>query len=289
MTAEGTRFVTGVEVGSAEMPVERLREQFDAVVVCVGALAPREVDLPGRRLAGVVQAMDYLPEANRYVAGLSPDVPVSAAGKNVVILGGGDTAADCLGTANRQGAASVTMLDHNPTPPAARDALANPWPQWTRTHKKSPAHEEGVVESWATQTVAFVADEGGQAVARVRVREVVRSFDESGRRSFVPVAGSERELPADLVLLAAGFVGTGADGLLSGLGVEVAGERGAVRVGDRWATSSPGVFACGDATRGASLVVWAIADGRACAAAVDEALQGTTRLPAPVGPHDRAL
>ncbi len=289
MEAEGTRFVTGVEVGSAHLPIDRLRQQFDAVVLCVGSLAPRDVELSGRELAGVVQAMDYLPEANRHVAGLNPTVPVSAAGKHVVILGGGDTAADCLGTANRQGAASVTVLDHNPVPPSTRDSADNPWPQWARTHKKSPAHEEGVTESWATQTLGFVADGTGEAVAAVRVREVVRAFDDTGRRVFHPVEGSDREIPADLVLLAVGFVGTGADELLSGLAVEVAGDRGTVRVDEGWATSTSQVFSCGDATRGASLVVWAIAEGRACAAAVDRALQGSTRLPAPVGPHDRSL
>lgn len=288
MRAEGTRFVTGVEVGSEQMPVELLRRQFDAVVLAVGALAPRELDVEGRSLDGVVQAMDYLPEANRYVAGKAADVPVSAHGKHVVVIGGGDTAADCLGTANRQGAASVTVLDHNPTPPVVRDAVSNPWPQWTRVHRKSPAHEEGVVESWATQTVRFVGDDSGR-VTHVRVRTVERTFDEDGVRSFTPVEGSERDLPADLVLLATGFVGTGAEDLLGAAGVDVAGDRGTVGVDDRWATTADGVFACGDATRGASLVVWAIADGRACAAAVDASVRGATRLPAPVGPRDRAL
>jgi glutamate synthase (NADPH/NADH) small chain len=291
MTAEGTRFVTGVEVGGRDLSVDLLRQKFDAVVLAVGALQPRELELPGRDLDGVVQAMDYLPEANRHVAGRIPAVPVSAAGKHVVVIGGGDTAADCLGTANRQGAASVTVLDHNPTPPEARDDLANPWPQWARTHKRSPAHEEGVVESWATQTVAFVPGGGADSgrVRAVRVREVARRFDEAGRRSFEPVPGSERDLPADLVLLAVGFVGTGEDGLLRGLGADVAGERGTVRVDDRFATSAPDVWACGDATRGASLIVWAIAEGRACAAAVDAALTGAHRLPAPVTSSDRPL
>ena len=288
MEAEGTRFVTGVEVGSGAMPMSRLRRQFDAVVLAVGALAPRELHVEGRELVGVVQAMDYLPEANRYAAGSTPDVPVSAQGRHVVVIGGGDTAADCLGTANRQGALSVTVLDHNPTPPVVRDAVANPWPQWNRVHRRGPAHEEGVVESWATQTVKFVGDADGH-VTHVRVRTVERTFDESRLRSFTPVEGSERDLPADLVLLATGFVGTGADDVLGEAGVGVAGERGTVEVDGRWATSADGVFSCGDATRGASLVVWAIADGRACAAAVDAAVRGSTRLPAPVGPRDRAL
>jgi glutamate synthase (NADPH/NADH) small chain len=291
MTAEGTRFITGVDVGGRDLPVDLLRQKFDAVVLSVGALRPRDLDVPGRELEGVVQAMDYLPEANRHVAGRVPAVPVDAAGKHVVVIGGGDTAADCLGTANRQGAVSVTVLDHNPTPPAVRDALANPWPQWARTHKKSPAHEEGVVESWATQTVSFQAGEGENAgrVRAVRVREVVRRFDASGRRFFESVPGSERDLPADLVLLATGFVGTGEDELLRGLGADVVGERGTVRVDDTYTTTAPAVFACGDATRGASLIVWAIADGRACAAAVDSHLTGLSRLPAPVSASDRGL
>jgi glutamate synthase (NADPH/NADH) small chain len=291
MEAEGTRFVTGVQVGGPDLPVEDVRQQFDAVVLAVGCLEPREVDVPGRGLEGVVQAMDYLPEANRHVAGRIPAVPVSAAGKHVVIIGGGDTAADCLGTANRQGAAGVTMLDHNPTPPGVRDQEGNPWPQWARTHKRSPAHEEGVVESWATQTLAFLPGEGVAAgrVRAVRVREVLRRYDDAGRRTFVPVEGSERDLPADLVLLAAGFVGTGQGGLIEGSGAEVVGERGTVRVDDEFRTSGADVFACGDATRGASLVVWAIADGRAAAAAVDRALGGGARLPAPVRAGDRPL
>ncbi|MGJ7441286.1 glutamate synthase subunit beta [Aquipuribacter sp. MA13-6] len=289
MRAEGTRFVTGVDVGSEAMPMDRLRRKFDAVVLAVGALEPRDLTVEGRDLAGVMQAMDYLPEVNRYVAGKAEDQGlVSAKDKHVVVIGGGDTAADCLGTANRQGALSVTVLDHNPTPPVVRDHVSNPWPQWTRVHRKSPAHEEGVVESWATQTVRFVGDESGR-VTHVRVRTVERTFDENGLRSFTPVEGSERDLPADLVLLATGFIGTGADDLLGATGIDVAGERGTVGVDDRWRTGADDVFACGDATRGASLVVWAIADGRACAAAVDAAVRGSTRLPAPVGPRDRAL
>ena len=288
MRAEGTRFVTGAEVGSPGLPVDELAHRFDAVILAVGALAPRELDVPGRELTGVLQAMDYLPEANRVVAGKQLVPPVSAEGKRVVVIGGGDTAADCLGTANRQGAVEVTVLDHNPVPPPSRDPVTNPWPQWDRRHRKSPAHEEGVTESWASQTLALVGNDDGHVEA-VRVRNVERHYDETGRRYFVPVPDSEHDIPAELVLLAAGFVGTGADGLLGGLGVEVTGERGTVTVDSWWTATAENVFACGDATRGASLVVWAIADGRACAAAVDESLQGRTRLPAPVGPHDRGI
>ncbi|RJK98373.1 glutamate synthase subunit beta [Vallicoccus soli] len=287
MRAEGTRFCTGHDVGGAGLSVRDLRARFDAVVLAVGALEPRDVAYEGRDLEGVLQAMDYLPEANRVLAGKRPAPPVDAKGRHVVVIGGGDTAADCLGTANRQGAASVTLVDHNPRPAPLRDWIANPWPQWPRIARRSPAHEEGVQEEWATEVLSFVGDLGGH-VRGVRVHEVRRTYVD-GRRVFEPVEGTERELPADLVLLAAGFVGTGADELLGGLGVGVTPERGTVRVDGRWATDVPGVFSCGDASRGASLVVWAIADGRACAAAVDEHLTGERRLPAPVTPSDRPL
>ena len=286
MAEEGTAFHAGVDVGSPALPVVRLRSRYDAVVLAVGALRSREIDCPGRHLAGVVQGMDYLPAVNRVVAGRGGPPPVDARGRHVVVIGGGDTAADCLGTANRQGAASVTVVDHNPAPPAERDELVNPWPQWPRTHHGSPAHEEGVRERWAEEVVEFVGEDRVRAVCVRQVRE--RVVD--GRRVFVPVPGTRRELPADLVLLAAGFVGTGAEELLGGLWVDVVGERATVAIDEDWATGTEGVWACGDATRGASLVVWAIADGRACAAAVDRSLGGpVARLPAPVRPHDRPL
>ena len=288
LAAEGTVLRAGVDIGGPNGPApEELRAGVDAVVLATGALRPRELQIPGRDLHGVHQAMDYLPQANRARAGRPVTGAVHAAGSHVVIIGGGDTAADCLGTANRQGAARVTQLDHNPRPPDARDLLANPWPQWPKVHKSSPAHEEGVVEAWSREAVAFLGDEAGRI--RAVLTQEVEILWQDGRRVFRPVPASRRELPCELVLVAAGFLGTEPGALLDRLGVEVAGERGTVRVGPDWRTSAEGVFACGDAGRGASLVVWAIAEGRACAAAVDEALTGATDLPAPVAPGTRPL
>jgi glutamate synthase (NADPH/NADH) small chain len=288
LAAEGTMFRTGTEIGGPGGPdPQQLRADVDAVILACGALQPRELDVPGRTLDGVCQAMDYLPQANRVQAGDLSTPIISAAGQDVVIIGGGDTAADCLGTANRQSARSVTQLDHNPRPADLRDPIANPWPQWPKVHKVSAAHEEGVVEAWAREAVAFLGDDSGH-VRAVMTREV-ETVRTSGRRVFHPVPGSERELPCQLVLLAAGFIGTEPGALLDRLGVAVDQDRGTVQVDSEWRTSAEGVYACGDAGRGASLVVWAIAEGRACAAAVDAALTGATALPAPVAPGARPL
>ena len=205
----------------------------------------------------------------------------------MIIVGGGDTAADCLGTANRQGALSVTVLDHNPRP-APRPSLVNPiWPSAPSSRGVSPAHDEGVHEAWSREVVEFVGDSGGAVQAAVV--EQVEIVSVRGRKEFRPVAGSRTELPAQLVLLAAGFVGTDVPELLDALGVDAHPTQGTAMVDDAWRTSADGVYACGDATRGASLVVWAIAEGRACAAAVDEALSGGSELPRPVSPHEAAL
>jgi glutamate synthase (NADPH/NADH) small chain len=285
MRAEGTAFVLSRDIGPAD--VTRLRAEYDAIVLAVGALAPRELTTPGRDLTGVHQAMRYLPQGNRVQAGDIAAPDIDARGKHVIIIGGGDTAADCLGTANRQRALSVTVLDHNPRP-APRAGLVNPvWPSAPSTRGISPAHDEGVHEAWAREVVAFVGNEHG-AVRGVLVEEV-EIVRVEGQREFRPVPGSRTELPADLVLLAAGFVGTDVPHLLTALGVEQAAGRGTVGIDDRWQTSADGVYACGDATRGASLVVWAIAEGRACAAAVDAALTGLSELPQPVRPHAVAL
>jgi glutamate synthase (NADPH) small chain len=286
MVAEGTTFKVSTNVGATD--VAALRNDFDAVVLAVGALAPRELTTPGRTLSGVHQAMEYLPQGNRVQAG-DIDVPaIDARDKHVIIVGGGDTAADCLGTANRQGARSVTVLDHNARP-LPRAGLVNPvWPSAPSTRGLSPAHDEGVHEAWAREVVSFVGDVDG-AVRAVMVDEV-EILRVGNRREFRPVPGSQTELPADLVLLAAGFVGTDVPQLLAALGVDEAGPgRGTVGIDNRWQTSAQGVYACGDATRGASLVVWAIAEGRACAAAVDDALTGLSELPQPVRPHAVAL
>jgi glutamate synthase (NADPH/NADH) small chain len=285
MSAEGTTFRVSTDIGPGE--VATLRADFDAVVLAVGALAPRELTTPGRALRGVHQAMVYLPHGNRVQAGDITTPPIDARGKHVIIIGGGDTAADCLGTANRQRALSVTVLDHNPRP-APRDGLVNPiWPSAPSSRGVSPAHDEGVHEAWAREVVSFVGDDDG-AVRAVIVDEVEIVRIES-RREFRPVPGSQTELPADLVLLAAGFVGTDVPELLAALGADEAPGRGTVSIDDRWQTTAAGVYACGDASRGASLVVWAIAEGRACAAAVDDALTGLSELPEPVRPHAVAL
>jgi glutamate synthase (NADPH) small chain len=257
------------------------------VILAVGALAPRELTTPGRELRGVHQAMEYLPQGNRVQAGDIDTPSIDGQGKHVIIVGGGDTAADCLGTANRQGALSVTVLDHNPRP-ELRVGLVNPvWPSAPSSRGISPAHDEGVHEAWSREVVEFVGDESG-AVRAVLVEEV-EIVRVDGRREFRPVPGSRTELPADLVLLAAGFVGTDVPELLAALGADQAPGRATVAIDDRWQTSAEGVYACGDATRGASLVVWAIAEGRACAAAVDDALTGLSELPQPVHPHAVAL
>jgi glutamate synthase (NADPH/NADH) small chain len=281
MRAEGTEFRTKARIGADD--ADRLRREFDAVILAVGALAPRELTTPGRELTGVHQAMTYLPQGNRVQAGDITTPDISAEGRHVIIIGGGDTAADCLGTANRQGALSVTVLDHNPRP-APRAGLVNPtWPSAPSSRGTSPAHDEGVHEAWAREVIEFVGDDSG-VVRAVRVEEV-EIVRVGGRREFRPVPDSTTELPADLVLLAAGFVGTDVPELLAALEVDADPARGTAVVDDSWRTSAPNVYACGDTTRGASLVVWAIAEGRACAAAVDDLLTGASELPRPVSPR----
>ena len=285
MAQEGAHFQVGADV--TPETAAAVRADHDAVVLAVGALRQREVAYPGRELSGVHQAMEYLPQGNRVQAGDIAVPALNAAGKHVIIIGGGDTAADCLGTVNRQGAQSVTVLDHNPRP-EPRTNLVNPrWPSAMSSRGISPAHDEGVHEAWAREVVEFVGDETGAVrAALVEKVEIVRV---EGRREFRPVAGSRTKLPADLVLLAAGFVGTDVPELLAALGVDRDPVKGTAIVDDSWQTSAPGVYACGDATRGASLVVWAIAEGRACAAAVDRALSGASELPSPVRPYAAAL
>ncbi|HEY2298615.1 MAG TPA: glutamate synthase subunit beta [Jatrophihabitans sp.] len=285
MRAEGTRLEVNAHIGADD--AERLHADFDAVVLAVGALRPRQLTTAGRDLRGVHQAMAYLPLGNRVQAGDLDEPAISAAGKDVIIIGGGDTAADCLGTANRQGARSVTVLDHNPRP-APRVGLVNPtWPSAPSSRGTSPAHDEGVHEAWAREVVEFLGDEQGQL--RAVVVEEVEIVRVGSQREFRPVADSRTELPAQLVLVAAGFVGTDVPELLIALGADVDPARGTAVVDDGWQTSAPGVYACGDASRGASLVVWAIAEGRACAAAVDGMLTGASDLPRPVVPRAVSL
>jgi glutamate synthase (NADPH/NADH) small chain len=284
MEAEGTEFRTNANVG-VDVPVEELRNDFDAIVLAGGATAWRDLPIPGRELGGIHQAMEYLPLANRVVVGDIAETSITAAGKNVVIIGGGDTGADCLGTANRQGAKQVVQLEIMPRPPATR-AESTPWPTWPLMYMSSSAHEEGVDQRYAISTVEFLGDEDGN-VRALRATDVEMATVD-GRPAFQPVEGSEREIPCELVLLAMGFVGPEREGVLSQLGVEL-DERGNVRRDAGWRTSVDGVYVCGDMGRGQSLIVWAIAEGRAAAAAVDRDLVGDSVLPAPVTPASAPL
>ncbi len=280
MRREGTVFRSGIDVGT-DVTGEQLRRRYDAVVLAVGATSWRDLPIPGRDLDGIVQAMEYLPPANRVALGEPVENQVTATGKHVVIIGGGDTGADCVGTAHRQGAASVTQLEIMPQPPESRPEQT-PWPTWPMMMRTSPAHEEGGERVFSVSTQEFVGTDDGK-VAALRLSEV-----QAGPNGFEPVPDSERELPADLVLLAMGFVGPERSPLLTQLGVELDG-RGNVARDERYTTNVENVFVAGDAGRGQSLIVWAIAEGRACAAAVDEYLTGSTELPAPVAPTDRPL
>ncbi|GAA3615780.1 glutamate synthase subunit beta [Marihabitans asiaticum] len=280
MRSEGTRFRSGVDVGS-EVTGQQLRDRYDAIVLAVGATVPRDLPVPGRELAGVVQAMDFLPDANRVALGEEVEGQVTAAGKDVVIIGGGDTGADCLGTSIRQGARSVTSLEIMPQPGEER-AANQPWPTYPMLYRVASAHEEGGDRVYAVSTTEIVGDDEGN-VAGLRLTEVKRTDD-----GFEPVEGSEREIPAQLILLAMGFLGPQGEGVVEQLGVEL-DERSNIVRDRRYMTSVPGVFVAGDAGRGQSLIVWAIAEGRAAAHGVDEYLMGESKLPRPVEPTDRPL
>jgi glutamate synthase (NADPH/NADH) small chain len=280
MKREGTVFRAGVDVGT-DLTAAQLRDRYDAVVLAMGATEPRDLDVPGRQLAGIHQAMEYLPQSNRACLGAEVEGQIRADGKHVVIIGGGDTGADCLGTATRQGAASITQLEIMAEPPVERPA-GQPWPTYPMTFRVSSAHEEAGERVYAVSTQEFLGDEDGH-VRALRLVEVAFS---DGR--FQEVAGTEREIPADLVLFAMGFVGPEKPGLVEQLGVDL-DERGNVARDAHYATSVDGVFVAGDAGRGQSLIVWAIAEGRAAAAAVDAYLTGSTNLPAPIPPTARPL
>jgi glutamate synthase (NADPH) small chain len=279
MRAEGTVFRCGVNAG-VDVPAAKLRAGHDALVLAGGATIARGLPVPGADLPGVHQAMDYLPAANRAVAhGTEP--ALTAHGKHVVIIGGGDTGADCLGTAHRQGAASVTQLEIMPRPPERRPA-AQPWPTYPMVYRVSSAHEEGGERAYSVSTQEFLAGTDGR-LRGLRLVEV-----EGGPGGFTPVPGSEREIRCELVLLAMGFTEADRAGLLTGLGVEL-DARGNVARDGAYATSVPGVFVAGDMGRGQSLIVWAIAEGRSAAASVDAYLMGQTSLPAPIPPTARPL
>ncbi len=292
MLAEGTRFETGVSIGttshegqqSAEHPTisaERLVADHDAVVLAIGASRPRDLAILRRELAGIHFAMEYLKGANLVCEGVLDCTPIDAAGKRVVILGGGDTGADCLGTVHRQGAASVSQLEILPEPPLARTD-DNPWPTWPRIMRSSAAHEEGGERWYSVATSSFV-DNGGGGVAAISVEKV----ELCGGR-FEPIPDTRIEIETDLVLLALGFLGPELNGVVGELDLAL-DDRQNVAVGSDFMTSREGVFACGDMARGQSLIVWAIAEGRSAAAAVDRYLMASTHLHAPLRPGAAAI
>jgi len=280
MAAEGTRFRSGVDVG-AQVTGQQLKDRYDAVVLAVGATVPRDLPVPGRQLTGIHQAMEYLPQGNRASLGEPVEDQILATDKDVIILGGGDTGADCLGTVHRQGARSVTQLEIMPRP--GEDRLGSqPWPTYPMTYRVASAHEEGGERVYAVNTTEVLGDEDGH----VRALKVVEVEMRDGKLEEVP--GSEHEIPAQLVLLAMGFLGPERPGVVEQLGVELDARSNLVR--DRaFMTSVPGVFVAGDAGRGQSLIVWAIAEGRAAANGVDAWLSGASQLPRPVNPTDRPL
>jgi glutamate synthase (NADPH/NADH) small chain len=273
LTEEGIDFRPGVEIG-IDFPISGLRRQFDAIVLCCGATWARDLQIPGRELGGIHFAVEYLTQQNRLLAGDVVPNQISAEGKRVVIIGGGDTGADCLGTVHRQGARSVHQFEVMPRPPDVR-ADDNPWPQWPLIFRASSAHEEGGERVYAVSTERFIGGNGGAhgRVAALQAVTVEMRRDESGRVQFTRAPGSEFELEADLVLLAMGFVGPERGSLISQLGVRLT-DRGNVWRDDSWMTSEPGVFTAGDMQRGQSLIVWAIADGRQAARSVDAYLAG---------------
>ena len=280
MRSEGTIFRTNAIVGE-NVDIDVLVASNDAVVLACGATAWRDLPVAGRELNGIHQAMEYLPPSNQVQEGDLATSPISANGKHVVIIGGGDTGADCLGTAHRQGAASVTQLEILPQPPETR-AETNPWPQWSFIYRTSSAHEEGGERLFSVTTDRFVGDEKNN----VRALVICEVKSESG--SFVKIEGTERELPADLVLLALGFVGPEKSSWIDQLGLQ-SDLRGNIVRNDNYMSNLNGVFIAGDMGRGQSLIVWAIAEGRAAAAGVDHYLMGATDLPVPIVASARPL
>ncbi|GAB3589434.1 glutamate synthase subunit beta [Calidifontibacter terrae] len=280
MTAEGTRFRCNTEIG-VDITGEQLRQRYDAVVLAIGATVPRDLPTPGRELNGIMQAMEFLPPSNRVAIGEMVENQVTAEGKHVVVIGGGDTGADCIGTSHRHGAKSVTSLEIMPQPTTER-VPNQPWPTYPMLFRVASAHEEGGDRVYSVNTTEFVGDGNGN-VKGLKLVEVTK-----GDNGFAEVPGSEREIPADLVLLAMGFLGPQGEGLVEQLGVQT-DERSNVRRDEQFMTSVPGVFVCGDAGRGQSLIVWAIAEGRSAAAGVDQYLGGATELPSPIRPTDRPL
>lgn len=278
MSEEGTRFYTNVDIG-VDITGEDLLERFDALVLANGACAPRDLPIAGRELEGIYQAVDYLTRSTKHVHGTSDEGWVNAKGKDVVIIGGGDTGADCIGTAIRQGAKSVTSLEIMPQPAPERTAR-DPWPTFPMIFRVASAHEEGGERVYSVSTAEFVDKKGKGSVTHLRLNDV--KFVDG---SLVTIEGTERLIPAQMVFLAMGFVGVERGGLIEQLALPV-DARGRIVRDDGWATPRKGVFVAGDAGRGQSLIVWAIAEGRSAAAAVDSFLRGHTELPSPIHPTD---
>src|ERR1019366_6685790 len=269
MRFEGVEFVVNAHIGHS-IPVDDIRRDFDAIVLACGAELPRNLDVPGRELKGIHFAMDFLPQSNRVCEGDHVADQILATGKRVVIIGGGDTGADCLGTSHRQKAAHIAQFELLPKPPDTR-APQTPWPLWPMQLRVESSHEEGGARDWSVSTVRFSGDAHGN-VKRLHAIRV------AGPPKFEAVPGTEFDMDVDLVLLAMGFTGPVRNGLIEDLGVKL-DIRGNVATDDRYMSSEPGVFAAGDTRRGQSLVVWAIAEGRKAARAVDEFLMGSTKLP----------
>jgi glutamate synthase (NADPH/NADH) small chain len=285
MRAEGVTFRPSTNVG-IDVPTDRLLREFAAVVLAGGATKARDLPIPGRELEGIHLAMDFLPQQNKVVAGDAVPDQIVATGKRVVILGGGDTGSDCLGTSNRQGATTVHQFELLEKPPDGRTSEM-PWPFWPMILRTSSSHEEGVIRDWSINTKRFTGDAAGN-VRKLHAVRVEWNRGADGRPRMVEVPGSEFELGADLVLLALGFLGPEREGLLADLGVEVT-DRGVVAADEHYMTSVPGVFACGDLRRGQSLVVWAIWEGREAARGVDAYLRGATDLPSTPEPFRSPL
>ena len=283
MEVEGTEFRANTEIG-LDITAEELMEGFDAVVLAGGATQWRDLPIPGRELEGIHQAMEYLPQSNRIQEGDRNAEVISAEGKKVVIIGGGDTGADCLGTALRLGAEVVNQFEIMPRPPEDRSD-SNPWPTWPLIYRVSSAHEEGGKRIFAINTSEFLGENG--KVKCLKTHKVEQVF-ENGKISFKEIENSEEEIEADLVLLALGFTGPETSPILEQLGVAL-DERGNVDRSETYETSIESVFTCGDMGRGQSLIVWAIAEGRSCASSVDEFLMGSTELPISVSAKETPL
>ena len=280
MEKEGTRFRPGADVGG-EITGDQLSTKYDAIVLAIGATQWRDLPSPGRELKGIYQAMEFLPWGNKQALGEVENPPINVAGKNVVILGGGDTGADCLGTSIRQGAASITQLEIMPRPSDERPSSA-PWPMYPMIYRVSSAHEESDNRLFAVSTEEFLGDEQGN----LRAIQIIETQFVDGK--FVTVPGTEKEIPADFVFLAMGFTGPEKSPLIEQLEVSL-DSRGNIARDENYATNVDGIFVAGDCGRGQSLIVWAIAEGRSAAAAVDKYLTGDTQLPAPIAPTARPL